>query len=155
MVTHNGAMPLPDDPRDADRIGKFDLTRWSTGLGHLLVRWAGSAARSVSAHGVLVVTAAIGMVLVGALSLLGAAVYDAVTEHDGISTLDRPALQEAIGLRSPLGDSGGAYATPVGGHGSHLIGDLASSNALVVVPAAVTAVAAGEQVQVLRLDEEF
>ena len=52
-------------------------------------------------------------------------------------------------------DSGGAYATPVGGHGSHLIGDLASSNALVVVPADVTAVAAGEQVQVLRLDEEF
>jgi molybdopterin molybdotransferase len=50
---------------------------------------------------------------------------------------------------------GGAYATPVGGHGSHLIGDLASSNALVVVPADVTAVAAGEQVQVLRLDEEF
>ncbi|MFC6343941.1 gephyrin-like molybdotransferase Glp, partial [Nocardioides hankookensis] len=51
--------------------------------------------------------------------------------------------------------AGGAYATPVGGHGSHLIGDLASSNALVVVPADVTAVAAGEQVQVLRLDEEF
>ena len=52
-------------------------------------------------------------------------------------------------------DAGGAYATPVGGHGSHLIGDLASSNALVVVPADVTAVAAGEQVRVLRLDEEF
>jgi molybdopterin molybdotransferase len=51
--------------------------------------------------------------------------------------------------------AGGAYATPVGGHGSHLIGDLASSNALVVVPADVTAVEAGAQVQVLRLDEEF
>jgi len=45
--------------------------------------------------------------------------------------------------------------TTVGGHGSHLIGDLALSNALVVVPEDVTAVAAGEQVQVLRLDEEF
>lgn len=45
--------------------------------------------------------------------------------------------------------------TPVGGHGSHLIGDLASSDALVVVPEDVTSVAAGEQVQVLRLDEEF
>jgi len=52
-------------------------------------------------------------------------------------------------------DARGAYASPVGGHGSHLIGDLASSNALVVVPADVTAVAAGEQVRVLRLDEEF
>lgn len=52
-------------------------------------------------------------------------------------------------------DAGAAYATPVGGHGSHLIGDLASSNALVVVPEDVTSVAAGTQVQVLRLDEEF
>jgi molybdopterin molybdotransferase len=52
-------------------------------------------------------------------------------------------------------DAGGPCVTPVGGHGSHLIGDLASSNALVVVPAEVTAVPAGEQVQVLRLDEEF
>ena len=52
-------------------------------------------------------------------------------------------------------DKAGPYATPVGGHGSHLIGDLASSDALVVVPEDVTAVAAGEQVQVLRLDEEF
>ena len=100
-LADNGTMPLPDDPHDADRIGKFDLTRWSTGLGHLLVRWAGFVARTVSAHGVLFLTAAVGMVLVAALSLLGAAVYDAVTEHDGISTLDRPALQEALGLRSP------------------------------------------------------
>jgi molybdopterin molybdotransferase len=45
--------------------------------------------------------------------------------------------------------------TPVGGHGSHLIGDLAQANALVVVPEDVTAIAAGEQVHVLRLDEEF
>ena len=45
--------------------------------------------------------------------------------------------------------------SPVGGHGSHLIGDLAASNALIVVPEDVTSVAAGEQVQVLLLDEEF
>ena len=52
-------------------------------------------------------------------------------------------------------DRGGPSVTPVGGHGSHLIGDLASSNALIVVPEDVTSVSAGEQVQVLRLDEEF
>lgn len=52
-------------------------------------------------------------------------------------------------------DGGGPYVAPVGGNGSHLIGDLASSNALVVVPEDVTSLAAGEQVQVLRLDEEF
>ncbi len=52
-----------------------------------------------------------------------------------------------------------AYAnrtvTPVGGHGSHLIGDLASADALIVVPEEQTSVLAGDQVQVLRLDEEF
>lgn len=52
-------------------------------------------------------------------------------------------------------DRGGAFVSPVGGHGSHLIGDLASSNALVVVPEEVTSLAAGDMVQVLKLDEEF
>jgi molybdopterin molybdotransferase len=70
------------------------------------------------------------------------------------------------GLSSPEGkqqmvrgaydvDRGGAFVSPVGGHGSHLIGDLATSNALVVVPPEVTALSAGDMVQVLRLDEEF
>ncbi len=70
------------------------------------------------------------------------------------------------GLSSPAGrrqfmrgsyevDRGGPHVSPVGGAGSHLIGDLASSNALIIVPEDVTSVTAGEQVQVLLLDEEF
>lgn len=70
------------------------------------------------------------------------------------------------GLSSPEGkqqmvrgaydvDRGGAFVAPVGGHGSHLIGDLATSNALIVVPPEVTALSAGDMVQVLKLDEEF
>lgn len=70
------------------------------------------------------------------------------------------------GLSSPEGkqqmvrgaydvDRGGAFVAPVGGHGSHLIGDLATSNALIVVPPDVTALSAGDMVQVLKLDEEF
>lgn len=70
------------------------------------------------------------------------------------------------GLSSPEGrqqlvratfdtDRGGSFVTPVGGHGSHLMGDLATSNSLIVVPAETTSVAAGEMVQVLRLDEDF
>jgi len=59
-------------------------------------------------------------------------------------------------VRAEVGaDAGGLTATPVGGHGSHLIGDLAASNALVVVPEETTSVAAGEQVQVVLLDEDF
>jgi len=48
-----------------------------------------------------------------------------------------------------------AAVTPVGGPGSHLIGDLAQANVLIVVPEDVTSLPAGEQVQVLRLDEDF
>jgi molybdopterin molybdotransferase len=43
---------------------------------------------------------------------------------------------------------------PVGGSGSHLVGDLAASDALIVVPEDVTAVAAGETVRVIRLDQD-
>jgi molybdopterin molybdotransferase len=80
----------------------------------------------------------------------------------------RPTVRARLthGISSPAGrrqfvrgeydrDGGGAFVSPVGGHGSHLIGDLASSNALVVVPEDVTHVAAGEQVRVLLLDADF
>jgi molybdopterin molybdotransferase len=50
---------------------------------------------------------------------------------------------------------GGPTVAPVGGAGSHLIGGLADSNALIVVPEDTTNVPAGEMVQVLALDEEF
>ncbi len=91
-------MRSPERPQERHRI---ELTRWSTAFGRLLVAVARVATRYVSANGVLVATAAVGIVLVTGLSLAGAGVYDAVTEHDGISGLDRPVLNEAISLRSP------------------------------------------------------
>ena len=50
---------------------------------------------------------------------------------------------------------GGPTVSPVGGSGSHLVGELADANALIVVPEESTSVPAGEMVQVLALDEEF
>jgi molybdopterin molybdotransferase len=47
---------------------------------------------------------------------------------------------------------GGPTVSPVGGAGSHLVGGLADSNALVVVPEDTTRLEAGEMVQVLALD---
>jgi molybdopterin molybdotransferase len=59
-------------------------------------------------------------------------------------------------VRAQFGiDGKGAHVTPVGGHGSHLLGDLSEANALIVVPAAVTSVQGGSQVQVLVLDRDF
>ena len=59
-------------------------------------------------------------------------------------------------VRAQFGiDGKGAHVEPVGGHGSHLMGDLSEANALIVVPAEVTSVQGGTQVQVLVLDRDF
>ena len=50
---------------------------------------------------------------------------------------------------------GGPTVSPVGGSGSHLVGELADANSLIVVPEDTTGLPAGEMVQVLALDEEF
>ena len=54
-----------------------------------------------------------------------------------------------------VADASGARVSPVGGHGSHLLGSLARSNALIVIPEGVTSVAQGATVQVLALDLEY
>ena len=95
-------------------------------------------------------------------------VLPAIRKLMGRTPYARPAVSARLTheLRSPDGrrqfarasyavEKDGPAVTPVGGHGSHLIGDLAQSDALVVVPEGVGSVPAGEQVQVLRLDEEF
>ncbi len=59
-------------------------------------------------------------------------------------------------LRGEL-DAGDERVTvsPVGGPGSHLIGDLAQANALIVVPTETTSLDAGSRVRVIPLDREF
>ncbi len=59
--------------------------------------------------------------------------------------------QLARGIISSTG-SGTRQVELAGGHGSHLLGDLARSNALVILPAEVEFVAAGEDVDVWLLD---
>jgi molybdopterin molybdotransferase len=95
-------------------------------------------------------------------------VLPAIRRMMGKLPYSRPVSQARLthGLSSPEGkqqmvraawdrDRGGAFVTPVGGHGSHLLGDLAASDALIVVPPETTALQAGDMVQVLRLDEDF
>lgn len=49
----------------------------------------------------------------------------------------------------------GPTVSLVGGHGSHLLGDLSAANALVAVPAEATLIPAGTTVPVLVLDRDF
>ena len=65
-----------------------------------------------------------------------------------------PDRQQYVRARFEI-DRVGAHVTPVGGHGSHLMGDLSEANALIVVPADTLDVRAGEPVQVLVLDRDF
>ncbi|CAN5141526.1 molybdopterin molybdotransferase MoeA [soil metagenome] len=51
--------------------------------------------------------------------------------------------------------SSGAQVSPVGGRGSHLIGDLALANALLLVEPDVEALRAGDTVNALVLDRDF
>jgi len=52
----------------------------------------------------LVVTVLVGGAVVLVLDLLAAQVYDAVTEQEGLETLDRPVLDAAVALRTPARD---------------------------------------------------
>jgi undecaprenyl-diphosphatase len=84
------------------RVGDQDVTEWSTPAGRAAARSATRASRTLGAHGTLAVILIIGMVAVFVLAFLVSRVYDAVAEHDGIASLDVPALRAATALRSPL-----------------------------------------------------
>jgi molybdopterin molybdotransferase len=95
-------------------------------------------------------------------------VLPAIRKLMGRTTYTRPTAEAVLthGLRSPAGRrqyaratlsvlDGRLAVTPVGPQGSHMIGDLAESDALVVVPESVTSLDAGETVTVVPLDESF
>ncbi len=86
----------------------------------------------------------------------------------GLAPVSRPLLEARLtrAMTSPAGrrqfmrgqvglDAEGRYVEPVGGPGSHLIGHLAESNSLIVVPEDTTALDPGDAVQVLVLDAEI
>jgi hypothetical protein len=91
---------LADDTPDEERIGARDLTRWPTPVGRGLVRLVAALTANVSANSVLYLTASAGLALVIGLTAAGAEIYDAVAEHDGISGLDQPALEQSIARRT-------------------------------------------------------
>ena len=82
---------------------------------HALTRLPQRMAGRVSPRTVLIITAMIGGVLVMGLTAAGAGVYDAVAEKDGVSGLDRPALNLAMSWRTPLNDRLITWFTHLGG----------------------------------------
>lgn len=98
-----------------DTVENRRLTQWRTLGGRWLARQWVAAARVLTAHGALALTAVIGIVAVLALTLAAGGVYDAVEESDGIAGLDRPALDWALSARSPGVDAAVTFFTHLGG----------------------------------------
>lgn len=95
---------VPGELRYDSRVGDQDLTTWSTPVGRAAARSATQASRRIGSNATLLAILAIGIVAVVVLAFLVSRVYDAITEQDGVASLDKPVLQLAKGLRSPASD---------------------------------------------------
>jgi membrane-associated phospholipid phosphatase len=118
-----------DEPREVSRPSagpglrrtadeQPDVTHWSTPFGRRAAALATGVGHRLGAQPALAIVLAVGVAVAFLLSFLVARVYDAVTEHDGIATLDAPFLRSAMDLRTPWLDgfaAGVAYLFgPVG-----------------------------------------
>ncbi len=93
-------------------------------------------------------------------------VRPAIRKMNGLARLHRPSARATLtaAITSPEGKrqfararieptaEGGHEVSVLSGQGSHMLGDLAQANALVVVPEAVTELAAGAEVDVMLLE---
>ena len=100
--------PSSGDTGDAEAgttVGGRPLTVWPTPAGRAAARSVDRASSRFGPRKTLVAVLALGIVIAFLLAFGAARVYDAVTESDGIASLDRPALTLAMGLRSPALDA--------------------------------------------------
>ena len=91
----------PEEVRADGRVGHVELTSWATPIGRRVASFFTAIGHRIGAHPALALTLAVGIGVAFLFAFLVARVYDAVTDEDGISALDVPALHAAMGLRSP------------------------------------------------------
>lgn len=101
----------PADPgvtgelRQDTTLGKTALTHWYTPWGRALAAVARAIAERLGPYAALVVSLVIGGVLVLGLSVAAVEVYDAVADEDGVAGVDRPLLDFALTLRTPVAET--------------------------------------------------
>lgn len=91
--------------RQDTQIGGVELVHWHTRLGRAFAAIAARLGDLIGPYATLLVTLAIGAAIAFALSLGAVAVYDAVTDEDGVAGVDRPILDAIIAIRSPATDA--------------------------------------------------
>lgn len=92
-----------------------DLTRWTTPLGRSAARWTHRLSILLGPRAALAIPLIVGAVVALLLTIASAGIYDAVTEGDGVSTLDHPVLDAVMALRSPTLDTLVTGFTDIGG----------------------------------------
>jgi membrane-associated phospholipid phosphatase len=106
--------PALGEPVTEEFVGDRDLTRWSR-LGRWLELLAFRTSHGASAHAVLVISSAVGAILVLGLTALSAEIYEDVKNSDGLSSLDLPVLNLAVSLRTPTNVAVVQFFTNLGG----------------------------------------
>jgi undecaprenyl-diphosphatase len=87
--------------REERFVGSVDVTDWSTPAGMRVAGAHERLARRIGSHGALVATLAGGLLVAAGATYVTTRVYDAVVGSDGIESIDKPIMREAIKLRSP------------------------------------------------------
>lgn len=87
--------------RQDTTVGTVDLTRWRTPLGRALAARAHRIGEALGPYSALLIVLAVGLAISAALGFLAAAVYDAVTDEDGVAGIDRPVLDAILAVRDP------------------------------------------------------
>ncbi|MBF4608126.1 phosphatase PAP2 family protein [Curtobacterium sp. VKM Ac-1393] len=100
----------------ADRtVGEVDLTRWRTRAGRATAQGWTTLGHRYGAMPLLLLTLAIGIGIAVVATWIASEVYDAVREADDVAVLDRPVLDWALTLRSPVGDRLVTWWTDIAG----------------------------------------
>ncbi|MCR8671427.1 phosphatase PAP2 family protein [Agrococcus sp. HG114] len=91
--------------RQDTTIGDVELVHWRTLLGRAIAAAGARLGEIVGPYATLLLTLAIGAAIAFGLSLGAVAVYDAVTDEDGVAGIDRPLLDAILTFRNPGADA--------------------------------------------------
>lgn len=108
-------MAFQDPENEEHHVGTRDLTRWGTPVGRFLVSCVRRLAQWIGPRWALLLLLALGIGGAVALTVASAEVYEAVAEQDGIASLDQPALDAALEVRSPWLNEAATAFTHLGG----------------------------------------
>jgi membrane-associated phospholipid phosphatase len=111
MTDGSIARPTPDEVGPAGErvhdtsIGTVDLTQWRGPLGEATAEGAKSIARRSSPYAALAIALAVAVGVLVVATAIVIAIYGSITTSRGVAGVDRPLLDDLLGLRSPALDA--------------------------------------------------